>query len=375
MINFKQDNGEFFFQTAHMSLICPECLKLDTAAEMILCRHEEYKLPQWKSGPKQARLTQLTLKFDNAGRGLRENFGLPESSQETSFDKKHIKAIFDDDGKRVGQNYRGTPDPTFIMMAIDPNAGGESETAIISGFFLNETPNKTIFTTVIVGMDAKKCRDHNEQQLIITRHIGALREEFPTTTIIVVPENQTGFFHTMVGEYVFGFPDVKILTQNGVGKVGVRKTDIITAGYVQTMTDALRESSIKFYHKWFTCTTHSAQNFTSGGGASSSSSSGGGNAVASQNYFDNTKIIKEKLRDELIRFGYNKEKKKLTGKMNGYTDDKAIAMMMLLYWGKAVLNAHEDNPYFNLLPEKAINAFLLGQFFRKRNFNAASRIY
>lgn len=170
----------------------------------------------------------------------------------------------------------------------------------------------------ITGIDSKQTTTHIEQEKLISDHINQLRkfQHFAWTPIILIPENQTGFFHTQVAHYASSQRSVSVLHQNGGRKAGVTKTSIITADYVTNLSYVIGESGIAFDRQWFTNTPKKG---TKDG-------------------------VLHELRDQVLRFGYD-EKKKLTGKFSGWQDDLCIALMMIFYWSKAVERTGPSNPY------------------------------
>lgn len=80
LVTFKGPDGEPFFKTLHIGLVCKKCLLKPDLTEMLKCPHEQHKLPPWKSGERQEWLRFITENFDNAARGARENYGIPASS-------------------------------------------------------------------------------------------------------------------------------------------------------------------------------------------------------------------------------------------------------------------------------------------------------
>jgi hypothetical protein len=180
---------------------------------------------------------------------------------------------------------------------------------------------------------------------MILRHIGELRKRFRNQTIIIVAENQTGHFETRVSELVANLPNIRVLHQDGKEKPGVTKTARITSGYTECLEDAFNQNAVAFDKRWFTNTI-----------------------VKKDPVKCQTLLIKDLLKDELLRLCYT-EKGKLTGKINGYTDDKTIAYMMFYFWGKAILSSDIDNPYLTLLPKDAITKFIIKQSIRQNMSN------
>jgi hypothetical protein len=167
-----------------------------------------------------------------------------------------------------------------------------------------------------------------------------LKKKYPGRRILVVPENQLGFFETRICELVRDIDDVYVIHQDGGEKAGIRKTEALTKGYVDRLVECLTQNCVKFDLTWFTLTTPPKQSSLSP-----------------------NDVIKFSLKDELLRFKLN-EKNKLTGKINNYTDDKAVAFMMFYFWGNVFLSAEPTNPYLIYLPESAISKFALSRPYR-----------
>lgn len=200
----------------------------------------------------------------------------------------------------------------------------------------------------ICGIDAATCKvgGHVAQNSLVIQHISALKKKFPGKRILVVPENQLGFFETRICELVDGIDNVYVIHQDGGTKPGVRKTAELTRRYVDTLIECFLQNCVKFDVTWFTLTDYTKKLSS---------------AIA--NTVKPTDLIKASLRDELLRFRMN-EDEVLTGKINGYTDDKAVAFMMFHYWGNVFLSANNDNPYIQYIPENALSKFALSSRYK-----------
>lgn len=149
LISFKDpEDGELFFKTLHIGLICKNCLKKTDIVEMSKCPHQLHKLPPWKTGDRQERLRIISEHHDSAARGLRENYGIAQDTYLTVLPRDPIMSVFSDD-RIIANKHSKLDNPSFIVMAIDPNAGGDSETAIVSGYFMHERHNTNCFTGVV----------------------------------------------------------------------------------------------------------------------------------------------------------------------------------------------------------------------------------
>lgn len=170
-------------------------------------------------------------------------------------------------------------------------------------------------------MDSKQTSSHLDQERLLNDHICQLRKftHFAWTPIILIPENQTGYYHTQVAQYASTHPNMRVLHQDGGRKAGVTKTSMITADYVTNLSYVIKENGIVFDNQWFTNTPKKG---TKNG-------------------------VLQELRDQVLRFGYN-EKGKLTGKFSGWQDDLCVALMMIFYWSRIVEIPSPTNPYNSL---------------------------
>jgi len=150
LVTFKNDDGSLFFKTLHIELICNECRKKKKkdVKEMIQCPHNLHKLPTWRPKERQDRLRIISEHFGDPNMGARELFGEITEDFGNALPTDEIEAVFSEDLK-VASQFLTTENPTFILVAIDPNYGGQSETAIVSGYFIVERHNTETFTGVV----------------------------------------------------------------------------------------------------------------------------------------------------------------------------------------------------------------------------------
>ncbi len=69
MIVHRDANGELYFRTLHIGMVCKICAKLEDPLQRLKCSHKNHELPQWKAGWRQDRLKEISAAFDHAGRG------------------------------------------------------------------------------------------------------------------------------------------------------------------------------------------------------------------------------------------------------------------------------------------------------------------
>lgn len=286
---------------------------------MIRCTHNHTQLPPWKNQARHQRTAAL-YKLDSAARGLRENMGVVTSTENAAFRKADVCHLLDAASMpryESSEAYR----PDRIVVVADPDAGGHSELALVSGYFVGRHRTLPYGTFVVVGVDAKHCVDHIEQRRLVQDHIALVRvrPEYRQTPIVFVPENQTGFFHTLMQEYVAQLPGVRVLHEHGRPKAGICKTEELTKDYVHRALDTLGRRAICFDARWVS--------------ANGPQYAGGRDGLLAE------------LKLQLCRYGYD-ERGRLTGKYGGqFKDDLAIAFMMFVYWTLVVEYADAASPY------------------------------
>lgn len=317
LIQLTEEDGSAFFNVRQLGTICEACLKLPTQAEMLACTHGTNRLPPWKSGERHKRLKRITMVGDTAARGLRENAGIIASDYNTVFDTENVNRLF---SLKTRPHYETIHPPDRIYITADPDGGGLSRMSIASGYVVKSNPVIPDFTLIMTGLDLKHTENHLQQKDMLEKHIAHIRGQriFQNVPIIFIPENQTGFFHTRMEEYILTIPNAKTLYQNGGKKAGIAKTQFITSDYVICVQNMLAKDMIKWEKTWVTCSEKFVLNGREG--------------------------VLNELREELLRYCYD-DKNKLTGKIQGMQDDLYIAFAMLCYWSREVERPGSTNLY------------------------------
>jgi hypothetical protein len=113
-----------------VDLACDECKKKNRA---IHCRHMQNLLPHWK-GSEKFELTSLMYGEGGSDTHLRESMGILTSADDKLFERSLINKL---KNRPTWENVSSWYKPTHIFMAIDPNAGGSSDMAIMSIAFVS----------------------------------------------------------------------------------------------------------------------------------------------------------------------------------------------------------------------------------------------
>jgi hypothetical protein len=113
------------FKTHAVELVCKYCKRLKLFSS---CRHELHKLPEWKSASKLD-LIKLIYGPERQEMEARENLGMMLADKDCIFEQAWLEGL----AKRTRWcNQSSAYMPRIIFTAVDPNAGGESQMAIVS---------------------------------------------------------------------------------------------------------------------------------------------------------------------------------------------------------------------------------------------------
>jgi hypothetical protein len=117
--------NDHVFKTHSVELVCKYCKRLK---QFNSCRHELHKLPEWKSASK-LEVIKLIYGPERQEMEARENLGMMLADRDCVFEQQWLEAL----GKRVRWNNQSTAyAPKIIFTACDPNAGGDSQMALVS---------------------------------------------------------------------------------------------------------------------------------------------------------------------------------------------------------------------------------------------------
>lgn len=307
LLLLKDEDGDNFFDTIMINTVCRECKKLPEE-EHENCTHlDDTILPPWKSKVKYQRSKILQTVDANRGRNARESMGLITGDYNQAIVTKLVKSVMNFETR---QYYKVTKSPSRIYITIDPDGGGKSRLSIVSAFICRQEENILPGTMVILSIDYKQCKNELEQDAAVSSVYYKLRgiPLFERVPIIMIPENQSGFFHRRI-ERNFRFENCKTFHDNNKEKPGVRKDATRTKDYVIATNDMLSGNLVRFWDEWF--------------------------SVHSSEHKEGKEHMANTLKEEMIRYCYD-EHGKLTGKINGAQDDLYIAFAMMCYYAKVI---------------------------------------
>lgn len=186
LLEAKKSDGTPVFDTVKISNQCRKCdamyarmNKSNLRLKKPLCKHAEQIVPSWQDKDQLSLMKDVYEQSGNAAIYQREMCGVATSTINSAYDPSRVDEMV------FGPRYRDTVKPDFIIMAVDPNMGGTSETAVVSTYFHNNN-------MVICGLDSRATPDMEKNAFLLS-HIQALRMRgngrFSTSKIVFLPEN------------------------------------------------------------------------------------------------------------------------------------------------------------------------------------------
>jgi hypothetical protein len=113
----------------HLENICPECRK-KPAIEAVKCLHQKNRGSSLHSSKVRQQMATATTGIDTI---MRDTYGVMDLSITRFFIPKYLDRMFNKDTN----TYRDTTTkPEFHMLFMDPNAGGNCESAMVGGYFV-----------------------------------------------------------------------------------------------------------------------------------------------------------------------------------------------------------------------------------------------
>jgi len=224
--------GEKLFNQIQISMVCEDC-KLSAHPEK--CTHMKHLLPKWKSGGKQDMVRQIY--GDNTEDMLRESMGVTTNDSNSLFQDDWLDLFT----KRAP--YTSPATPRVIFVACDPNGGGSSQMAIVS---LYQDSNNF----AICGMESHAVKGYGEIRNLLETHVRAIRNIFPSSWIIFVPESNLGHEASHMSHMLKDIPKCRSLMERG--EPGVITTHKRKELYSNTAVERFASSGV-WYASQFIC--------------------------------------------------------------------------------------------------------------------------
>lgn len=96
---------------------------------MIKCTHNVSAMPPWKNTRRHARYARLYQ--GQEALGLRENAGIVTNDGTPAFPPEAIDMMFNLPRQSIDKS------PDYMFMTVDPNGGGPSKLAVMSGYLIS----------------------------------------------------------------------------------------------------------------------------------------------------------------------------------------------------------------------------------------------
>ena len=205
MFTMKGPDGMSLFRTIEVGLACEACIKAGKGSE---CPHNVDNIPPWKSKEKFDFVKALY--GDKQDLLMRESVGAVTEDQSSLFPSHWVE--------RTMENFitLGQGHVPYIIVACDPNGGGDSQMALVSVTFHQ---GKMVF----LGMDSHAVRGHDQIEVLLLAHIKALQSAWPSAWLIFVAESNLGQEADHMCTMLRGKGRIYCVRENGVS--GVRTTN------------------------------------------------------------------------------------------------------------------------------------------------------
>lgn len=243
----------------------------------------------------------------------RESMGLVTQDMASVFKTKYVEAMLKAD------DYTLTKEPSFCFISVDPNGGGSSNMAIVS---MCVEYNKII----LVGLDTKPCKSHEEIEKFLTTHVEQLRKHprLKECWFVCVLENNLGHEADHLSFILKPYRKVYVLTEKN-GVIGVCTTHTRKELYAMETVKYFCQESIKIWKD-----------------------------LVISNVGSSREAVLQDFKEQLLQFkriivspmrGFALPKIHYSGKANGGQDDFVMALIMCVYWVGEFLTQRTEAPY------------------------------
>lgn len=310
----KGPDGKELFRNIQVGLACAACVAAGTADS---CEHNQDEIPPWKSREKFDMVKALY--GDRKDLLMRESMGLVTEDQTSLFRVAWVDTFL--------ESIANPPQPSFIVVACDPNGGGDSNMAIVSATFVRGS-------MVIVGIDYHAVKGHDEIEVLLMAHMHALQKAYPNVWFIFVGESNLGQEADHMKHMLRHEPNVYCVMEGGLA--GVRTTHKRKELYAMELCkfisqDAMQHTGAQLIvsNPLRACTADSAL------------------AEFKKQLLGFRKIVLHS------STGRSEPRISFTGKSQGAQDDICITATIAAYWGVQFMTRRIQNvPYdrFNVQP-------------------------
>jgi len=296
----KGPDGNELFRNIQVGLACSVCVAAGRGSE---CEHNQDAIPPWKSREKFDMVKALY--GDRKDLLMRESMGIVTEDQTSLFRVQWVDAYI------AAVTHIVSPRPSFILVACDPNGGGDSNMALVSCTFIRGS-------MVVVGLDYHAVRGHDEIEVLLMAHVHALQAAYPDMWIIFVGESNLGQEADHMKHMLRYEPTVYSVMEGGLA--GVRTTGKRKELYAMELCKFLSQSAIQ----------HTGDELVVA------------NPLKSGTVAEKRAAAQTEFRKQLLAFrkivlhsqtGRSEARISYTGKSQGAQDDIIITATIAAYWG------------------------------------------
>ena len=296
----KGPDGKELFRNIQVGLACAQCIAEGKADS---CEHNQDEIPPWKSREKFDMVKALY--GDRKDLLARESMGIVTEDQTSLYRKEWVDEF-------IGSTtVVCDPMPRFIMVACDPNGGGDSNMAIVSVTF-------RAGGMIIVGLDYHPVRGHDEIEVLLMAHVHRLQKRYPDVWLIFVGESNLGQEADHMKHMLRHENTVFSVTEGGLA--GVRTTNKRKELYAMELCKFISQSALK----------HTGENLVVV------------NPLKSLPPDELVVAAIDELKRQLLGYrkivlhsqtGRSEARISYTGKSQGAQDDLVVTLSIAAYWG------------------------------------------
>ena len=294
MFTMKGPDQKSLFRSIQVGLACAECL---AAGKGDSCTHNEDEIPPWKSREKFDLIKSLY--GDRKDLLLRESVGAITEDQTSLFPTHWVDDMFDNP---ISLHTGGVK---HVVVACDPNGGGDSHMAIVSCVFMCGQMQ-------IIGLDSHPVRGHDQIEALLMAHIKQLRKRLPHVWFIFVAESNLGQEADHMAYMLRNEGFVHSVSEEGLS--GVRTTNKRKELYSMELSKFMSQSACRIDR----------------------------NLIVANPYGTTKKATLQSFRKQMLGYrkivlksttGRSEARVCYTGKSQGANDDLVVTLTICAYWG------------------------------------------
>ena len=321
MFTMKGPDGRELFRSIKVGLACEACV---AAGQADSCEHNQDDIPPWKSRDKFDMVKALY--GDRKDLLLRESVGLVTEDQSSLYRETWVTDFM--------SAVTTLEKPRFILVACDPNGGGDSNMAIVSVTFSRGS-------MVLVGLDNHPVRGHDEIETVLLAHIAGLQVLFPDSWLIFVAGSNLGQEADHMKFMLSTNANVYSVMEGGLA--GVRTTNKRKELYAMELCKFLSQHAMQHIGDDVVCE----------------------NPLRPGSKEDLLKSTMSELKKQLLGFrkivlhsqtGRSEPRIAYTGKSQGAQDDLVVTATIAAYWGVQFMTQRIQNVPYAILDEYPSNS-------------------